>query len=100
MAQKNNLGSLLFATTTFLGGVALGILLAQNNSSKNQAWLSDHASELSEWMDRKRKIAAYQAGRKLRKWRKRTGWGVKQNVPDLYQATEQINLSHRHIPRA
>lgn len=97
MAHKKHIGSILVATTSFLGGLAAGFLLAPDSGPKNRAWLNEQASELSDWMDRQRKFASHQTDRRIKKLRKNMGRGVKQNFPNLYEATEHIALSDRDI---
>lgn len=97
MAPKNRIGSFLVATTSFIGGMALGMLLAPGSGSKNRAWLTDQATDLSDWMDKQRKFATHQTSRKFRRLRKNMDRSVQQHFPDLYAATEHIDLSDRDI---
>jgi len=97
MRRKTNLGSILLATTSFLGGITAGLLLAPKKGSQNRAWVSDHATELGNWMNTQGKAARLKSDRKLEKFRKNIHKGIKQNVPDLYEATENINLSDKDI---
>lgn len=97
MAKKFNLGSLILATSSFIGGFAIGMLLAPNKGSKNRAWLSDQATELSDWMDHRRRAVSYQTNKKIKVLRKNMNRGVRQHIPNLYDATENINLSDRDV---
>lgn len=94
MSQKNNTGSVVIAATSFLGGLAVGLLLRQRKKSGISAWLDRHAAELSEWADHQKKSVAYSTGDKIRRMRKHVNTGI---FPDLYEATEHIALSDRDI---
>lgn len=97
MTKKSILNSLLLATGSFIGGVTLGVLLTPNSGRKSRAWISEHAEELTNWIERQR-ISAGRKGRlKLHHIRKNVHDGLKQNIPDLYEATERIELSEQEL---
>lgn len=97
MGRKTNIGSILLAATSFIGGVAAGLLLAPQKGSQNRAWISDHVTELGSWVDNKRRDARNKGSKELRKFRKNVQQGIRQNVPDLYKATEEIDLSRNDV---
>jgi len=97
MERKRNLGSILLATTSFVGGLAAGFLLAPKNGPENRRWLASQASEFSKWMDYQTRAAQLKTDRELRRFRQNVQQGIRQNVPDLYQATDQIDLGHKDI---
>lgn len=99
MARKSNLGSILLATTSFVGGLAAGFLLAPGNGPENRRWLVSRFSELGNWMDHQSRAAQVKTDRELRKFRQNVHQGIRQNVPDLYRATDQIDLSDKDILR-
>lgn len=97
MGQKKNLGSILLATTSFVGGIAAGLLLAPEKGSRNRAWLSKHATELVNWVNTQGKAARFKSNRELKNFRRNIHQGIKRNVPNLYEATENIDLSDKDI---
>lgn len=94
MSSKTNF--LLF-TTSFLGGLAAGLLLSPNKGVQNRAWLSDNALELNRWAKIQRHLAKRKSSRELQKLRKNIHQGIQQNIPDLYEATDTIPLSNDNI---
>lgn len=94
MGRKTNI---LLATTSFLGGVAAGLLLAPKKGSQNRAWVSDHATELANWVDTQHRSARLKSNRKLRKFRQNLQKGVSKNVPNLFEATRNIDLSKNDV---
>jgi gas vesicle protein len=97
MGRKTNIGSILLATTSFLGGVAAGFLLAPREGTQNRAWISKRADRLARWVNSRGKKARYKSNKELEKLRQNVQQGIRQNVPDLYEATERIDLSDNDI---
>lgn len=97
MAKKSILNSLLLATGSFIGGVTLGVLLTPKSGRQNRAWISGHADELTNWIERQRNRASRKGRLKLHHIRKNVQDGLKQNIPDLYEATERIDLSEQEL---
>lgn len=100
MERKSNIRSIFLATTSFIGGVAVGLLLSPKSGDENRMWLSDHTTELANWIDDQRKSAKDKSNKELQRFRKNVQQGIRQNVPDLYEATENIDLSNNDIPGA
>jgi len=99
MGRKKKLSSLLLLTGSFVGGVAAGLLLAPKSGVRNRIWLSKRASNVSDWMERQGKSAQVKGKRELHKLRNNVQQGIHQHVPNLYYATENIDLSDRDIGR-
>ncbi len=94
MKRKNNF--LLF-TTTFIGGLAAGLLLSPQKGSQNRAWLTNNALELGRWAKLQRKLARRKSNRELSKVQQNVQQGIHQHIPDLYEATNEISLSSKDI---
>lgn len=94
MRQKTNI---LLAATSFIGGLATGLLLAPKKGSRNRAWVTDHATELAYWADTQHKNAWRKGNSKLRRLRQNVQQQIRQNIPDLFDATENIYLSKSDI---
>jgi gas vesicle protein len=97
MKQKTNTNSILLATTSFIGGIAVGLLLSPRSGNKNRTWLLEHTRKLAKWVDNQHKIARHTSGKELRRFRKNVQQGIRRNVPDLYEATEDIDMSNNDI---
>ncbi len=94
MTQRTNI---ILAATTFLGGLATGLLLAPKKGSQYRAWVSDHATGLVDWADIQHQNVRRISNSKLDKIRKNLQQGIKKNVPNLFEATEDIHLSKSEI---
>lgn len=97
MRRETNIPSFLLAATSFLGGVAVGLLLSPRSGDQNRSMLRKNASRLAEWMDNQRKTARDTSSKELQKFRQNVQQGIRRNVPDLYEATEDIELSNNDI---
>lgn len=100
MEKKTKISSIFLATTSFIGGVAVGLLLSPKSGDENRIWLSEHTSELTDWLNDYRRSAKDKSNKELQRFRKNVQQGIRQNVPDLYKATEDIDLSNNDIAGA
>lgn len=92
MGTRSNLGLFLLATSSFVGGMALGILLSPKSGRENREWIASNATELADWVDEKGRDAIHQGEEQISHIRRNLHEGIKSNVPDLYEATEQIKF--------
>lgn len=94
MSRKTNF--LLFATS-FLGGLAAGLLLSPKRGKQNRAWLSENALEFTRRAKVQPRIVKRKSSQELDRLRKNIHKGIQQNIPDLYEATDTIPLSNDNI---
>lgn len=92
MKKRSTLTKLLLATSSFAGGVALGLLLSPNSGKRNRDWVQTHASDVTDWLDDTRKKALNSGNRQLKHIKSQVQRNIDKNVPDLYHATEHIGL--------
>lgn len=92
MARKKTFSSILLMATSFIGGVAAGLLLAPEKGKRSRLWLSERADDLSDWIAHRGKTARIKGKKELHKLRRNVQQGIRQNVPDPYEATEEIAL--------
>lgn len=84
MAASNKLEILLISVASFATGMAVGLLMAPKSGKENREWLQDQADQAVDWLDEKSQEAIHTTGRRLRR--------VKETIPDLYSATEDLDL--------
>jgi gas vesicle protein len=92
MAKRSNLALLALAASSFAGGLALGLLLSPQSGRDNRKWITDNADQMRHWADEKGKEVAQRGEETLHRFREGFKEGVKHNVPDLYEATEDIDI--------
>ena len=97
MGRKTNISSILLATTSFIGGVAAGFLLTPKKGVQNRAWITEQAHDFTSWLNTQGKTARSKSNRELHKIRQNVQQGIRRNVPDLYEATERIDLSDKDV---
>ncbi|MFH5830806.1 hypothetical protein [Halalkalibaculum sp. DA384] len=92
MKEKKSMRLFLVAASSFIGGVGLGLLMAPRNGRQNRQWLIQHVSEWSPRRTNNKK--RHTLKRQLRKLRNRVKRGYDNRVPDLYAATDQLDLGY------
>jgi gas vesicle protein len=92
MAKRSNLTQILLTASSFAGGVALGLLLAPKSGKEYRKWLSEQKTELADWIDVHGKEALKKGSAQINEVNRKVRMGIKDNVPDLYDATENIKL--------
>tara|TARA_R110000868_G_scaffold294140_3_gene554755 strand:+ start:2665 stop:2931 length:267 start_codon:yes stop_codon:yes gene_type:complete len=82
--------------TTVIGfstGVVIGLLLSPKSGKENRKWISEQTGEAKLWVEDKSDKIVKESERKLHKISK----GVKQAIPDLYEATSSILFEEEDI---
>lgn len=97
MRRKSKITSIVLATSSFIGGMAVGLLLSPRSGAQNRSWLADNTSELKKWIEEQRQAASDKSNKELQEFRRNVQQGIRQNIPDLYDATEHIDLSKNEI---
>lgn len=97
MRRKKTFRSIIVASASFIGGIAVGLLLAPKSGSRNRIWLNKRADNLSKWVDNKRQSIQSKGQKELHKVHTNVQQGIRQNIPDPYDATEHIDLSEKDL---
>ena len=84
MAASNKLEIILISMASFATGLAVGMLMAPKSGRESREWLQDQADQAVDWLDEKGQEAIHNTSEKLRQ--------VKETIPDLYSATEDLDL--------
>jgi|SRR5699024_2330184 len=93
MSTSCKLNSFLLTTGSLLSGIALGALLSPKSGPQNRKLLTQYASSIGHWLSQKYPIYKYRHCSKLLNIQQNMQKGFNRNIPDLYKATEQIELS-------
>lgn len=97
MAKRSLLAKLLVMATSFAGGMALGILVAPKSGRENREWVNRQTSEFTDWVDGQSRDVLNKSTKKVNKAKEKVQRGIKKNVPNLYDATEEIRLDDSPI---
>lgn len=92
MSQRSNLAILIAATSSFVGGFALGLLLSPRSGQENREWISDQTTHARDWVDEKGKDLIHKGEEQFQRLGENVRDEFKKNVPDLYEATENIDM--------
>lgn len=89
MANNSNFSVAVVAVASFMGGVAVGMLLAPKSGKENREWLKHKGSEVKDWVGEKGSQVIHKAGEKISH--------IRENIPDLYSATENLHLKESDV---
>ncbi len=84
--MSRGIGTLLTGLAAFAGGVVAGLLLTPKSGRENRQWIEDKSHKILE--DGERKIGA--VSKNIKK-------SVKENLPDLYEATEILHFEDEEL---
>lgn len=84
--MSRGIGTLLTGLVAFAGGVVAGVLLTPKSGRENRQWIEDKSHKILE--DGERKIDAVSKNIKR---------SVKENLPDLYEATEILHFEDEEL---
>lgn len=90
MSRKSKISTFFLATTSFLGGVAVGFLLNQDKKEKERGWVSH-------WLDNRGAVILEKGNRSINTIRRNISKEIENNIPDPYKATEKIALKDSKI---
>ena len=91
MANRSTFGLFLLASGSFVGGVALGLLLSRRSGREHLGWLYDNTAEITDWVNHKGRRAFHKGEKQFNHLRKNLKREYRDIVPDLYTATEHID---------
>jgi len=86
--MSKTLGTIVTAVASFSAGVVVGMLITPQSGRENRRWISEHSSDAKHWVED-------HGHRIIEKSEERLGKiseGIKDAIPDLYEATEDIHL--------
>lgn len=89
MANNSNFSIAIVAVASFVGGVAVGMLLAPKSGRENREWLKHKGGEVKGWISEKGAEVIHKAEEKF--------VHLKESIPDLYAATEDLHLKENDV---
>lgn len=89
MANNSNFSIAVVAVSAFVGGVAVGMLLAPKSGRENREWLKHKGGEVKDWISEKGTNVLHKTSEKIEH--------LKESIPDLYAATEDLRLKENDV---
>ncbi|HBQ59951.1 MAG TPA: YtxH domain-containing protein [Balneolaceae bacterium] len=91
--MKQGFGTLLLSSAAFAGGVVAGFLLTPRSGKENLQVLNEYSKETKSWLqDQGQKIIS-DSEKRIDKVSQGIRKTVKDAVPDLYEATEDLHFT-------
>lgn len=98
MSQSNSTLTVVLATAgAFFTGVAVGLLLSPRSGKENRRWIKEQAEDLTDWVDQHSKEAYHLTENKFNHLKSDVKKKIKDTIPDLYEATEDIHLNEAEL---
>jgi gas vesicle protein len=91
--MNSSVSKLLLSMVGFSAGVAAGVLLAPRSGKESRRWMQQQGREARDWVE-------HRGGRLLKDSETRLQdikAGVKEMLPDLYEATEELLLKEEEL---
>ena len=92
MAKRSNLTQILLTASSFAGGLALGLLLSPKTGKEYRKWVNEQTNDLTDWIDVQGKEVLKKSSAQINGMNKKVRAGIKDSIPNLYDATEEIRL--------
>lgn len=92
MASNSNFSLALVSIASFVGGIAVGMLMAPKSGTENRKWVREQAEGAAKWVDKQGHEALHKAEDTLDSIKNNIKEEYEKSIPNLYKATEKIHL--------
>ncbi len=82
---------------SFAAGLIAGMLFAPKSGRENREWINDQVSGLGEWVNETGQKSVSRARNELNELRGKVKRGIEKTVPNLYSATDGIELEEKDL---
>lgn len=91
--MKRTLGTIVLSALGFSAGMVAGMLLAPKSGKESRKWISEHTDEARNWVGYQGEKLIKESEDRLKKIQE----GIKDSIPDLYEATEDIHFEEEEL---
>lgn len=92
MAKRSNFTRFILTASSFASGLALGMLLAPKSGKEYRKWINKQTTELADWVDVQGREVFKKSSEQFSDVGRKVRYSIKDSIPDLYDATENIKL--------
>lgn len=97
MARTSNLGLFIAAAASFTAGYAMGLLMAPRSGKESREMLKKKSADALHWAEDKSYHVVEESEKAIHDLNEKVHSKVKESIPDLYEATENIILSDEDV---
>ena len=90
--MSKGIGTLFTGLAVFAGGIVTGMLLTPKSGKENRKWLQEHSEEAKHWIEDRSNRILEDSEKRIGQVSKNIQKSVKENLPDLYEATEALQF--------
>jgi gas vesicle protein len=87
----------LTAIASFAGGYIFGLLTTPQSGKENRDWIGHNADEARKWVGDKGHNFVEESEKRITEIAGNLRQSVKDSIPDLYEATEDIKLNDKEL---
>ena len=91
--MKRVIGTLFLGATAFAGGVVSALLFSPKSGEVNRRWISKQGKKTKGMLEEKGKKWKEDNEKRIDRFSKGVKKTLKDSVPNLYEATENLNFS-------
>lgn len=91
--MNRGLGTLLISSAAFAGGIIAGLLLTPRSGKENLDLISEYGKETKGWLQHQGQKVKADSEKRIEKVSQEIRKTVKDAVPDLYEATEDLHFT-------
>ncbi|HCD51243.1 MAG TPA: YtxH domain-containing protein [Balneolaceae bacterium] len=93
----NRIAGTIFTTVvSFTAGLVTGLLIAPKSGKENREWISEHGEEAKQWVELKGQRLIEESEKRIGK----ISENIKEAIPDLYSATEEMHFNDEELEDA
>jgi gas vesicle protein len=82
---------------SFTAGLVAGMLFSPKSGRENREWINDQVSTLGDWVNETGQKSVFRAKKELSDLRKKVKKGLDKTLPDLYSATDGMELDEKDL---
>jgi gas vesicle protein len=82
---------------SFAAGLVAGMLFAPKSGRENREWINGQVSELGDWVNETGQKSVFFARKELNDLRGKVKRGIDKTVPNLYSATDGMELEEKDL---
>jgi gas vesicle protein len=99
LAQERAIELAIVTIASFVTGIVVGLLFSPRSGRENRAWINDQVDHLGDWVSETGQKTVFRANKELDELRSKVKKGIDKAVPNLYKATEKLEIDEAELLR-
>lgn len=82
---------------SFAAGIVAGLMFSPRSGRENRAWVNDQVDHLGDWISETGQKTVFRAQKELDDLRTKVKKSIDKAVPNLYAATEKLEINEAEL---